>query len=141
MQEICFLPEKFCFPPAGGEDSCPFCVALGQLLLCCLKNRLQARSSGIEYVQIRLVCPSCGCDSVQLNLSQFTTQEQSETINILMSYLRGIMGKKKNSKSISFPPGLKPGAFHPLPVLLPELFSLLNLRTVIWLFSAFVCQK
>lgn len=37
--EICFLPEKFCFPPAGGEDSCPFCVALGQLLLCCLKNR------------------------------------------------------------------------------------------------------
>lgn len=40
--------------------------------------------------------------------------------------------KEKNSKSTSFPLGLKPGAFRPLPVLLPELFSLLHLSSVIF---------
>ena len=40
--------------------------------------------------------------------------------------------KEKDSKSTSFPQRLKPGAFPPLPALLPEMFSLLNLSTVIF---------
>ena len=49
--------------------------------------------------------------------------------------------KKKNSKSSSFPPELKPGAFHPLPVLLPELFSLLNLSAVIFGCFQHLCAR
>lgn len=66
---------------------------------------------GTDCVQMRAVPSTHLCAPVQLGLSQFITPEQTETINILMIYLRNTTNPPKQDKtkhpSSSFPRGLQ----------------------------------